>query len=283
MRQRIRHRATTLGLLAAAVTLTMSPPEPAVALPGITDAGTSTPAPTDPVPTRVMVRVVAHDAKIIGSGVGGARVTIRHRETGEVLAQGVQEGSTGSTDRIMRRPHERGGTVFGTEGAAGFQATLELDEPTPVIISARGPLGTPHAEQTASASLELLPGHHVVGEGIVLTLHGFTVEILEPGTAATVPAGGELDLTVRITMLCGCPTEPGGMWDADRIERKVRLLDSEGRAVAESGLEFTGETSTYAGTLEAPDPGTYTLLVTAADADRANFGTARRTVVVGGR
>ena len=274
---------TTLVFLAVALALTVSAPGPAVAVESGADAGMSARTPTDPVPTRVMVRVVAHDAKIIGSGVGGARVTIRHRESGEVLAQGVQEGSTGSTDLIMRKPHERGGTVFGTEGAAGFQATLELDKPTPVVISARGPLGTPHAEQTASASMVLLPGHHVVGEGVVLTLYGFTVEILEPGTASTVPTGGEIDLTVRITMLCGCPTEPGGMWDADRIDRRVRLLDSEGRPVAESGLEFTGEMSTYAAAIDAPDPGTYTLLVTAADADRANFGTARRTVVVGGR
>lgn len=283
MRERPRRRATTLALLAAPLALTLSAPEPAEATTGVTYVETPVTAPAEPVPTRVMVRVVAHDAKIIGSGVGGARVTIRHRETGEVLAQGVQEGSTGSTDLIMRKPHERGETVFGTEGAAGFQATLELAEPTPVVISARGPLGTSHAEQTASASMVLLPGHHVVGEGVVLTLHGFTVEILDPGTASAIPAGGELDLSVRITMLCGCPTEPGGMWDADRIERRVRLLDSEGRAVAESGLEFTGETSTYAAAIGAPDPGTYTLLVTAADADRANFGSARRTIVVGGR
>ena len=43
-------------------------------------------------PTRVMIRVVAHDAKIIGSGVGGARVTVTEVETGRVLASGVQEG-----------------------------------------------------------------------------------------------------------------------------------------------------------------------------------------------
>jgi hypothetical protein len=245
-----------------------------------TTAATADRITPDPVPTRVVVRVTSNDAKVIGSGVGGARVTIRHRETGEVLAQGVQEGSTGSTERIMERPRERGATVYDTEGTAVFRATLELDGPTPVEVTARGPLGTPHAEQTASVTMVLLPGQHLEGEGVILTLHGFTVEVLEPAAATAVAAGQELAVTVRITMLCGCPTEPGGMWDARRIERSARLVDGSGDVVAETELEFTGETSTYGGSLSAPDPGAYTLLVTAADADRANVGTARRTVVV---
>lgn len=262
----MKHLRWTMGSLAAVVALL--------------GAGPGTAADVQEVPTRVVVRAVAHDAKVIGSGVGGARVTIRHRDTGEVLAQGIQEGSTGSTDRIMRRPQERGATIYGTEEAAAFRATLELDGPTPVEIVARGPLGTPPAEQTASASMVLLPGQHVEGEGVVLTLYGFTVEILEPVEATAVPAGEDLEVGVRITMLCGCPTEPGGMWDARRIDRRARLLDSAGRVVAEAGLEYAGEASTYRAALPAPEPGAYTLLVTAADPERANVGTARRTVVV---
>ena len=268
----------------AAVVLSTATPALAGAIgPGTVEAwpgGMESATAPDPVPTRVVVRVVSHDAKIIGSGVGGARVTIRHRETGEVLAQGIQQGSTGSTEEIMRNPHERGGTVYGTEGAAAFETTLQLAEPTPVTITARGPLGTPHAEQTASASMVLVPGHHVTGEGVVLTLYGFTVEILEPVDEGALEADDDLPVTVRITMLCGCPTEPGGMWDARRIHRRVQLLNADDEVVAESGLEFTGETSTYAAMLEAPAPGSYTLLVTAVDADRANAGTATRTVVV---
>jgi hypothetical protein len=44
------------------------------------------------VPTKVLVRAVSRDAKIIGDGVGGARITIRHATSGEVLAQGIQRG-----------------------------------------------------------------------------------------------------------------------------------------------------------------------------------------------
>lgn len=60
------------------------------------------------VPTKVIVRVVSKDAKVIGSGVGGALVRIKNLETGETLAQGKQDGGTGDTDRIMVKPHRRG-------------------------------------------------------------------------------------------------------------------------------------------------------------------------------
>jgi len=59
--------------------------------------------------TKVVVRVVARDFKVIGSGVGGAFVRVKNLETGEILVQGKQEGGTGDTKRIMIQPHRRGG------------------------------------------------------------------------------------------------------------------------------------------------------------------------------
>ena len=40
------------------------------------------------ITTQIRVRVVSHDAKIIGSGVGGAGVVVRDPATGHVLATG---------------------------------------------------------------------------------------------------------------------------------------------------------------------------------------------------
>lgn len=45
-------------------------------------------AESEPEPTKAMVRAVSKGAKIIGSDVGGARITITDVETGEVLASG---------------------------------------------------------------------------------------------------------------------------------------------------------------------------------------------------
>lgn len=217
-------------------------------------------------PTRIMVRAVSNDAKIIGSNVGGALITIRDAGTGEILARGEQEGGTGDTRLIMTEPHVRGAALYDTEGAAGFLARLELEHPTVVDIVAEGPLGTPHATVRASKRLLLVPGRDVLGDGVVLVLNGFTVELL----AATPGGDGSVPVRARVTMLCGCPTEPGGLWDADEIDVLARLI-RDGAVVAEQPLSFAGETSVYHGTVRAP-AGAYTLEVLALDPEMANFG-----------
>ena len=95
------------------------------------------------IPTKVLVRVVSKDAKVIGSGVGGAAVRIVNARTGETLAQGKQEGGTGDTDRIMVQPRGRGKVVYGTPGAAFFLAEIGLERPTQVEIRVRPLWGFP--------------------------------------------------------------------------------------------------------------------------------------------
>jgi hypothetical protein len=152
------------------------------------------------VETKVMVRVLAHDAKLIGSRAGGAAIVIRDVTTGAVLAEGVTEGSTGSTDRIMVQPRERGATVYDTPRAAGFLATLALEHPTVVDIVAEGPLGTPQSTQRASKRMLLLPGEHVLGNGVVLEIHGFTVTILAPDSSATLRSDTDLAVRAKVGM-----------------------------------------------------------------------------------
>jgi hypothetical protein len=229
--------------------------------------------------TRLVVRVVAHDAKIIGSGVGGARVTITDVASGAVLAEGVQEGSTGSTAAIVSDPIERGATVFDTPGAGAFRATLALDRPTLVEIAAEGPLGTPHAMQRASKTLWLVPSVHLEGEGVILFLNGFTVEFEQP-VPESMPAGTPLELRVKVTMLCGCPTEPGGTWDTEKILLQARMVRGGDQIVSVEDLSFTGEASVYSGSLAGSRPGVYELQVIAADAQRANTGLVTREIVV---
>lgn len=235
----------------------------------------------DLVPTRLLVRAVAHDAKVVGSGVGGARITVRDVATGEVLARGVQRGGTGDTGLIMRDPVERGETIYDTPGAAGYTATLMLRRPTRVEVTAEGPLAAPPASrERTSKTLWMLPGRHVEGQGIVLELHGFFVEILSPEAGAAT--GNEVRVRARVRMMCGCPTEPGGLWDADRYELTARLL-RDGRPVREVTLRFTGETSQYEATLSAPEAGSYRVEVLVSDTARANLGRAVTPVRVSGR
>ena len=247
-----------------------------VAIAVATGLGGSVGAAEAQVPTKVLVRVTANDAKILGSGVGGARITIRDAKTGELLAEGVQEGSTGNTGLIMGI-RERGATVYETEGAAGFIAELALSHPTRVLITGEGPLDTPHAMQVASRSLLLVPGQDVLGEGVILELLGFTVELLSPGEGADVPAGEPVEVRGVVTMLCGCPTEPGGLWDADDYELLIQAVRG-GEVVGSWPLEFAGETSHYVGTMTLDQPGEAVLRMLAIDRKKANFGMATAMV-----
>lgn len=236
-------------------------------------------------PTDLLVRVVANDAKVIGSGMGGARVTVREVETGEVLAEGVQEGSTGSTDLIVHEPRTREGTVYDTEGTAGFRATLELGRPTAVEVTAEGPLDHLDAMQRASKTLLMVPGQDVTGEGLVLRLHGFVVRVLNPEPGTTLGPGDPLQVRAHLQMVCGCPTEPGGTWDSDRYDLSARLL-SGGEIVDEAALRFAGETSHFEAELRAPDrlgpDDELEVEVVASDPERVNFGRDRVRLDPGG-
>jgi len=234
----------------------------------------------EPIPTDLVVRVVAHDAKIIGSGVGGASVTVLDAETGLVLANGVQEGSTGDTGAIMGT-RERGATVYDTPGAGSFEATLELTRPTLVAIEAAGPLGTRHATRTARTTVLMIPGRDLVGEGVVLTLYGFTVKLEQPSDGLPVGPGAIL-VRADVSMLCGCPIEPDGLWDANRLDVVAQLVH-EGEVVAEAPLSYAGRPNLFEGSIRSEEPGAYRLRVLAIDEARANTGMVERPLRVGAR
>ncbi len=245
---------------------------------GLSAQATSNAAHAGASTTRVMVHVLAHDAKLVGSNVGGALVTVTDVATGRVLAQGRHDGGTGDTRRIMSEPHQRGEPLFDTQGAAGFLAELAIQMPTVVEITATGPGAPDNATMRASTTLLVVPGHDITGDGVVLELHGFRVEMLEPGVPAA-SAGKPFTTTARVTMMCGCPTQPGGMWNADHIQILARLLDGD-RVLAETPLAFTGTTSQYSGSITPTTAGSFTLEVLAIDAANANAGRAHRDLVV---
>jgi len=155
----------------------------------------------DQIPTKIIVRVISKDAKVIGSGVGGALVRIKNLETGEVLAQGKQEGGTGDTDLIMVQPRQRGEAVYGTPSAALFQAEIPLSKPTPVEIYAEAPLGHLQAIQKGTKTLMLIPGKHILGEGVLIELDGLIVSILEPAPAAGLNGGRKVTVKADVRML----------------------------------------------------------------------------------
>jgi hypothetical protein len=153
------------------------------------------------ISTKIIVRVVSKDSKVIGSGVGGALIKIKNLETGEILAQGKQEGGTGDTDRIMVQPRKRGEVLFGTPGAAFFQAEVPLDKPTQVEIYTEAPLGYLHNIQKGLKTLTLIPGKHILGEGVIIELNGLIVNILSSSSKGSLKKGEEILVRAEVRML----------------------------------------------------------------------------------
>jgi hypothetical protein len=155
----------------------------------------------DNIPTKIIVRVVSKDAKVIGSGVGGALVRIKNLETGEILAQGKQEGGTGDTERIMVKPRQRGEPVYGTPESAFFQAKILLSKPIQVEVYAEAPLGYPQSIQKGTKTLTLIPGRHILGEGVLIELHGLIVNVLEPVSTMGLRGGNKVRVKAEVRML----------------------------------------------------------------------------------
>src|SRR6202049_4723675 len=229
--------------------------------------------------TKVMIRATARDAKVIGTHVGGARITVRDAATGEILAQGIQQGGTGDTDTIMKKPHTRGMSVYNTPDASGFLAVLHIDKPTVVEVSAEGPLGNAQATQRTSKTLLLVPGEDVLGEGILLEIHGFIVTAASPLPDAKVKAGSPFEVRATVTMACGCPTEPDGLWDANKIRVVARLL-RDGKVESEIPMTYAGVQNTFHVDVPVTAAGPMELQVLAMDAGSANFGMTRESIAI---
>lgn len=237
----------------------------------------SAPAPSVPsvTPTRLVAHVVTHDAKLIGTAVGGVRVTVREAATGRELVSGLQLGPTGDTKRIMQDPRVRGDSLFAGREGARFEATLPLSVPTLVDIIAEGPLGYPDQLVSTTKRLLLVPGRDLSGDGVVLEMHGYVLDVLAPDTTTAVPSGSEV--RARVRMLCSCPTDPTGMWRVDQVSARLW----QGNAiVGEVPLTYAGEASTYTARLPRVSAGGYTLEIVASSPKSATFGVVRRTLTL---
>jgi hypothetical protein len=133
------------------------------------------------VPTQIAVRVKAKDAKFVGTSMGGALVLIRNVHTGELLAKGHTSGGTGNTAKIMKTPVSRG-VPLSDESAAAFIASIDIDEPTLIEVSAYGPSAGLQSANRVSSTQWVIPGKHITaGDGWVMELPGFAVKVNAPG------------------------------------------------------------------------------------------------------
>jgi hypothetical protein len=226
-------------------------------------------------PTHVMVRAKALDAKFIGTHMGGVRITLRDARTGAVLAKGVTSGGTGDTATIMKQPRLRGAAITNTD-TAGFDAVLDISSPTLVRAEAEGPVGKPASAIKIASSLLVVPGRNVSGDGWVLTFPGLVIE-----PAAQPAADGSLQVSAKVTLMCGCPIEPGGVWNAANYTVEATLMQGQ-RTVAHIPLAYAGQASQFAGVFTPPAAGRYVLRVLATDATSPNAGMTDQKITIRG-
>jgi hypothetical protein len=152
--------------------------------------------------TRITVRVKTKDAKFLGSSMGGALVTLRDARTRELLASGRTTGSTGDTERIMKRSNTAR-DVISDETSACFRTELDLAEPRLVEITAYGPLAQTQSALQCSAQQWILPGKHMdQGDAFMLELPGLAVAIFHPPAHSRVSASeGSLELRANVIMM----------------------------------------------------------------------------------
>jgi hypothetical protein len=233
-------------------------------------------APALAQPTTLVLRAQAHDAKFIGTSMGGVEMTLVDAATGKVLAKGITAGGTGDTATLIVKPKVRGAPLT-TPETAGFTAVIDIAKPTLVRLEARGPLGKPGSLAKVSATRWVLPGQDLTGDGWIVEMPGLVVE----PTFEAQPDGA-LRVSANVAMMCGCPVEPGGHWDANGFEVRASLLrkgDDPKTAIA-FDLAYDGKPSRFAGLSGPVKPGRWILTVWALDKASGDVGVSSVAVKV---
>jgi hypothetical protein len=228
-------------------------------------------------PTRITVRVIAKGGKFLGADIGGALVTIRNAQTGELLAKGNTSGGSGITtlmDVSITRQEQ-----LPTKDASAFNATLHLTEPVLLKVTATGPAAGLQSINEASATQWMIPGKDITGgDGLLLELPGLLVQVQSPATHFNAGAAGvnSISFEANVTMMCGCPITAAAPWKNTDFEvgAIISILNADGTTdtLATVPLQFTGTTSQFTGQWNIPGPGFYEAVVYAYQPGNGNSG-----------
>ncbi|WP_080778877.1 hypothetical protein [Chryseobacterium phocaeense] len=231
--------------------------------------------------TKIMIRAKARDAKFIGSSLGGAHIIVRNKLNQQILAEGNTTGSTGNTDLIMKTTRTRETSITDPQ-TAGFLATIDIDEPTFVSIEVLSPLNNRQAQAAVSTELWLLPGKHILGDGIILEIPGFIIDILKPRThqyiALSSIKGKPFLFQANVVMMCGCVVDKGGIWNSDEMEVKG-ILKKDGKFIRNVQMSLVSA-NLFEGSDLINTPGNYELTLYAYHEKSGNTGVDKVNYVV---
>src|SRR5699024_3625962 len=190
---------------------------------------------------------------------------------------GVTKGTTGDSEIIMEKPHQRRAPLSDGE-TAGFKAELDLERPTLLKIEAHAPMNAKQAEIVSSTKVWAIPGKDIKGDGVVLEVPGLIVDILTPQRHETLKAETEIEINANLVMMCGCPLTEDGLWKADNHEVKA-LITSDDHEDQEIELQLTEKINTFSGSVKLPS-GFHTITVYAYDETIGNTGVSKTNIIV---
>ena len=247
-----------------------------VRLPALILAGLPVAAAAEP--TDLVIRVISEGGKFVGTSMGGAEIIVRDVRSGEVLVHGRTAGSTGDTARIMKGGPR--GTPLADETAAAFRTTIDIDEPRLVEVEAYGPLAQPQAAVRVTSQRWVLPRRGATqGDGWLLELPGLVVDLVEPAAHQRGTAGAAIRLAANVALMCGCPIEPGGIWDAARYDVRASAK-RDGQPAGEVSLSYGGRTGYFTGALPVDKAGAHVITVTAVDTKTGATGVDASSILI---
>lgn len=247
-----------------------------------------------PIETALTVRVQARGGKFLGDDVGGASVVVRNALTSEVIATGVTRGDSGS----LASAYQAGASLatIVTPGdppavqwlvaestTSKLEVVLPLDRPTPIEVSAFGPLGGLQSAHRTTELQWIVPGQENPEPGWVIGLPGLVVQVLRPATHRTLAAGGgAVQLAANVTMMCGCPIGAGEPWlPSDfEVEAVIRKAGAGVIARVPLAIDAAEEPSIFAGETAVEAPGDYEAAISAVQKSTGNAGAGLVTFIV---
>lgn len=235
----------------------------------------------DEFATDIAVTVLARDGKFVGDSVGGARIIIRNKMTGEIMIDGYTYGTTGDTDTIMAEQRERHATLSNNDSAR-FEFSLAVLEPTPVTITAIAPVAQMQGAVEVTQDFLLIPGKdYTQDDGIMLEMPGMVVDVLNPAPNETMDHDPEIPLTItaNVMKVCGCKIEPDSPWNPEQYEIEAHIYKGT-QFVSALPMQYAGKAGLYETRVKIPLPGSYKIITTAFDTQTKEGGMDSTTVVL---
>jgi hypothetical protein len=238
--------------------------------------------------TKITVRVQAKGGKYLGDDIGGAWVTIRNSQTGEILASGVTSGDSGGiSDEYVPNASRRAIVTPGDPRqihwvvanpiTSHFSAELTLDHPAMLEISVFGATGGLQTAHKAIATAWAVPGNDIV---VDIEISGLLVQVIEPTTHLQLPAiGVAVPLKANVAMMCGCPINYGMLWIPSDFEvsAQIRNLGSGSIVMVPLNFSTTGLPGTFEGSYNVTEPGFYEATILAVQRGTGNTGAGQVT------